>query len=498
MRYFLLLCLFFFYTIPGFSQEKHFILIQSETRQLFNVNLNGKMYSANSSGFVIIPKLSPGDYYLIIGFPENTFPDQAFKCSIAKRDVGFNLQNMGQEGWALLDLQTRDLTNAEKEAPVQVSIPKTKVSSGDEPISFNQPKQTPTPTPTQTQPGNPVKTENPPLSVKTDQTLPPFLDTSLNVKSVPEIPSNPIKDSSVVNATALHIDSVLPLAQNSIITKLAETKSAEGLSLLFSDSNNANSDTIVAFIDAESQPAPEQQATAKAIEDSVAAERIKMLNSRKDDVKVLEIDMSSATKDSSKNVTVEGNLSLPPDAKIAGGEVMKEKTSDNNTVASPAAESKIETPKSPEKSALTDSLIAGKSESDKIVEKDVVNAKRGVAENNQVDATNNVINPTKTPVKSGSFCNSVGDESDYLKLRRKMALESSDDKMIKEAKKVFKEKCFTTLQMKGLSTLFLSDEGRFHFFSAAYSFVSDPEMYSTLQSEFIDPYYINRFKSIIQ
>ena len=47
--------------------------------------------------------------------------------------------------------------------------------------------------------------------------------------------------------------------------------------------------------------------------------------------------------------------------------------------------------------------------------------------------------------------------------------------MISEAKKYFKVKCFTSAQIKNLSTLFLNDEGKYKFFDAAYKYVSDAE-----------------------
>ena len=45
-------------------------------------------------------------------------------------------------------------------------------------------------------------------------------------------------------------------------------------------------------------------------------------------------------------------------------------------------------------------------------------------------------------------------------------------------------------QIKGLSTFFLSDEGRYKFFDASFVSVADVSQYSTLQSEFIDPAFL--------
>ncbi len=99
---------------------------------------------------------------------------------------------------------------------------------------------------------------------------------------------------------------------------------------------------------------------------------------------------------------------------------------------------------------------------------------------------------------TNSKCKGVATDEDYTRLRRKMAKETTDEKMISEAKKMYRNKCFTTNQIKRLSTLFLSDEGRYNFFNASYNSVADVSQYSLLQSEFIDPAFVSRFKAILQ
>jgi hypothetical protein len=102
------------------------------------------------------------------------------------------------------------------------------------------------------------------------------------------------------------------------------------------------------------------------------------------------------------------------------------------------------------------------------------------------------------PVMENSNCKNIATDDDYAKLRKKMALETSDDKMIAEARKFYRNKCFTTSQIKGLSSLFMSDEGRFKFFDASFVSVADAGQYYTLQSELIDPAYVARFKALLQ
>lgn len=150
-----------------------------------------------------------------------------------------------------------------------------------------------------------------------------------------------------------------------------------------------------------------------------------------------------------------------------------------------------------------------------ISDKNVASAKDGVSENVTAAKDSlkfldiNTRNAKKdTDVQStvqqnevsitNSKCKNIATDEDYTRLRRKMAKESTDEKMISEARKMYRNKCFTTNQIKRLSTLFLSDEGRYNFFNASYNSVADASQYSLLQSEFIDPAFVSRFKAILQ
>jgi hypothetical protein len=91
----------------------------------------------------------------------------------------------------------------------------------------------------------------------------------------------------------------------------------------------------------------------------------------------------------------------------------------------------------------------------------------------------------------------VASEDDFFKLRKKMVSQRKDDGMIAEARRIFKTKCFSTVQVKNLSTLFFTDEFKYKFFDAAYQYVSDSENFLSLQSELKDEYFINRFKAMV-
>jgi hypothetical protein len=110
---------------------------------------------------------------------------------------------------------------------------------------------------------------------------------------------------------------------------------------------------------------------------------------------------------------------------------------------------------------------------------------------------NEVIKKDEIVAKQKSQCSALSTDDDFFKLRRDMASKSNDDDMIAQARKYFKNKCYRTEQIKYLSTLFLTDEGKYRFFDAAYLHVSDQDKFISLQSEIIDSYYLNRFKALI-
>jgi len=96
-----------------------------------------------------------------------------------------------------------------------------------------------------------------------------------------------------------------------------------------------------------------------------------------------------------------------------------------------------------------------------------------------------------------SECKAVATEADLAKLKKSMASKNTDEDMVNEAKKQFKARCFTTQQVKGLSSLFLTSAGKYQFFDAAYLHVSDREQFGSLESEIRDDYYLKRFKALV-
>ena len=78
-----------------------------------------------------------------------------------------------------------------------------------------------------------------------------------------------------------------------------------------------------------------------------------------------------------------------------------------------------------------------------------------------------------------------------------MVAQESENAMIREAQKIFKQKCFSTDQVKGLSSLILSEKNKMDFFKMTYPFVYDSSNFHTLQSQLTEEIYINSFKAML-
>lgn len=96
-----------------------------------------------------------------------------------------------------------------------------------------------------------------------------------------------------------------------------------------------------------------------------------------------------------------------------------------------------------------------------------------------------------------SNCKDFATEDDLIKLRRRMASQRKDEQMVDEAKKAFRTKCFTTAQLRNISSLFLTDEGRYRLYDAALPFVTDYSNFKTLGETINDEYYKRRFTALL-
>lgn len=230
MKHFLSVLLLFFFT--GFffktqAQQKHFIYIQSENQQPFAVVMNGKVYSSSDYGYVILPKLTDGNYSFTVSFPMNKYPDQNFKCVINKKDLGYKLSNTSS-GWALQNMQTEKNIAANSTANNDFTNMLSDVVNDSNLANKNLPANT-------FKHDTVAATANTAADTVTSS-LPATVDTSNVASSTVNIPAN---NNNVTT------DSVAQLQ------KISESKQDTGTNMVFVDKTNGN-DTIKVFVPSDS------------------------------------------------------------------------------------------------------------------------------------------------------------------------------------------------------------------------------------------------------
>lgn len=122
-----------------------------------------------------------------------------------------------------------------------------------------------------------------------------------------------------------------------------------------------------------------------------------------------------------------------------------------------------------------------------------------VATRNQADEPLTTPLVPASPLKMiNSDCKSIAAEEDFLKVRKKMISQRTEELMIEAAQKIFRQKCYSVEQVKNLSVLLLKEESKYKLFDTAYPFIHDTSNFRTLESQLSDPYFISRFRAMIR
>ncbi len=95
-------------------------------------------------------------------------------------------------------------------------------------------------------------------------------------------------------------------------------------------------------------------------------------------------------------------------------------------------------------------------------------------------------------------CAATASDDDFLITRKQMATATTEEDMLRVAKIAMKGKCYTTMQLKNLSVLFISEKEKLRFFEIVKPFVADLQNFYLLQNQFSNPEYSEKFKLLLQ
>lgn len=453
-KLFFLLAGFFFWTASP-AQKIYFIYLQSENQVPFYVKLGDKSYHSNPAGYLILSHLRDSTYTLKIGLPENSSPEQEYRIAVNKKDQGFLLKNFGEQGWGLFNLQSM----AVQFSALTVSLPA-------------------------------VKTEKQETNSFTELLAKAADDTTLIEKQVIEKKENKIATPALnVFDTANTHEEKVP---NNIGRKKPENTDLENGALDSAGSRNKQIDTASAkkqqAINTESAVEPnrnkdsfERQAEmGKLIEKNILPAGQNADSNMNKSFQAARYQKSQIIRRSESSTTEGFGITFL--------DVYANGQTDTIRIFIPAARPNlpVSNPKKEEKKFLefisTDTLpvrlMPEKSENP----------------NPEHSAKTDSITLENKPANK---CLQVSTTDDFFRLRKILAAETTEEDMIGQARKAFKEKCYTTEQIKNLSVLFLTDEGKYRFFDAAYPHVTDRDKFNSLQTELNDPYFINRFRAML-
>lgn len=446
MKYFRRLVLSVFLLLSCFlirAQQNHFVYLQTENRQPFYVKMGKVIYNSTVSGYLIISKLKEGNHDFLIGFVNPGKGEHEFRCTVARQDVGYILKQFGEKGWGLFNLQTLQVTMADvKENNIAVVPGNTTVKTDE----FSQMLSTVVNDPAirYEQKELPAEKIKPGTEVSKSEK-----ESTLANKKADTILAKPtdIKPAEEITAPAENVK------RKPGIVKSSSINNKDGLNLIYLDSSDVQKvDTITMLIPLEDQDkiVPVKQAEIIA-QPQEKEEKSAAPTNKGDKSAMLEVD-------------VPREQTAVPAVTTTKEEVLK-----NN-------------PEQDKKFLNIDLPVNATEKKDSVQE-------LGKSQNSSV---------TGLIVSSNTSCNAYGNESDFLKLRKKMAAAGSEDHMLGVAKKAFKSKCFSTEQVRNLGVLFLEDAGRYNFYDLAYPHVYDLNNFSQLREQMKDEYYKKRFDAMLR
>jgi hypothetical protein len=443
------------------AQQTHFVYLQTENGNPFYVRMNNKVVSSSPAGYVILPNMEDGDYQIVIGFPKNEFPEEGFKISIDKKNEGFLLKNFDEKGMALFNLQSLALLPGTNSTVAVATVPSTVAPAAKkQDDAFSTMLADVVKDSSILQKNEPVVLPNDAVSSKEVVGAVADSPTKRNIDST----ATPVENAAVAKVA----DVVQVVGANAPITKILGINGNEGMQMIYVD--KSTNDTVRVFM-----PAEVVQSTDVAIGQNTKAT-------------VEKVDSAAITAKTEPPVPTDSfKLSTTP-------AVPKPADSDMVTIVEDTLKIYKESPK---KDA---NALSGKDSSLATGNMSKASHATAPAKNSKEDKngpTITLLPKVVTSSKVNSDCKAFATTEDFLRLRKKMASENSNDGMVQVAKKVFRTKCFSTEQIRNLSFLFLTDEGKYMFFDAAYAFTSDSDQYQLLKSQLKDDYYIKRFDAMI-
>ncbi len=436
---------FIFCSTVVVAQKTYFLYLQSESKQSFFVKHQDEVLNSTSSGYLIIPELRDSSYLINIGIQGKEL-NNPFLININKKDQGYLIMNDKDKELNLFNLQSLALVK-----PFIPEISKDRTEVKTEKMDFN--------------PFNNMLSkaiddssikEKLIFVKKEEKKLEPVVQDSITTRSMAD-PEVAIEKKSDIEKKEIVVEEINK--RDSVVVALKEEQDIKKNEKLAINEKVEERIEVIPVVEKElvENKIKQDKSTVKYNSESSTTEGVGLVftdsfkNGNTDTIRIL-----IPNEQKTKSTIVE-----PAKKEIKFLDIVANATKENTVIQS-------------EKVEVIEKKEAIIKQADEVDKKELIS----------VNAKNN--------------CIAFATETDFFDLRKIMANEKDDDGMIDQAKKYFQAKCFTTAQIKNLGSLFLYDLGRYQFYSASNGFIADKENFSSLELEFKDEYFINRFRNMLK
>jgi len=430
------------FALTANAQRPYFVYLQTESQEPFFVQLNKKNQSSSSVGHLILSGLVNGTYEISLGFPGQNATQQ-YRLIIDGVDKGYLIKKFENGEWGLVDLQTSatQLSGAVKreaeKAEIELAIAAATAKKLEEEQALKAEQAKAEQAKAEQAKAEQAKVEQ----AKAEQ------DKADSIKALEKN-----NDSGKVAAAAAVVTTAAVVTQNGEKKETTEEvkateKTAEKTGeTVEKQTSGAVNPPAVSGVNAVAAPAAVVAGTLSAAEIAKLQEEARRIDAqgKRDSV------LNAQKKDSAAAKTVS------------------------------AAPAFLDI----EMTMPADSLQA---------KTDTAAAVPVVVQAPPADSIKAPAAPAKNP-----NCTAEATDADIEMVTMLIKGEKAADDALEMARKGMKIKCVQTAQVRKLALLFEGQEDRYRLLDMAYRYTIDRQNYLTLADLLTDPYFLNRFKAMLQ
>lgn len=208
--------------------------------------MDKRILSSSPSGYIIISRLIDSTYKLVIGFPQNQWPDMNVTINVQDTNAGFLLKNYGKGDWGMINMQNMQLQVMQASPPPNMDV---EIRASDDEFAKVL------------------------AAVVNDSSIAQVVISKTAVIAIKPIENK--TEKLPVETTVAVADTVLTPVKEEVvykpgIIKLMQDSTSEGLSMIYVDNANKAADTIIIFIPGIKPVAAIERSSQIEIKDTLA------------------------------------------------------------------------------------------------------------------------------------------------------------------------------------------------------------------------------------